>query len=776
MSFRLAYKRLFLAVIIYFSVTISPAYSALPVTTSTNFEEVFWGVTFNGKDQQESALFLRDTNKHVWIAAKDLQHWRFRIPEVASQDYQGDVFYPLDGFGKLTYQVDETTQVINIVAPADLFLNTTYNNATVSPTPVSSTLGGFLNYDGAVQYDQQKLQLGALTELGVFNSWGVGVMTLAGKDLSDTNHIVRLDDTWTTDIPDSMTSLRFGDNNSRSGQWGGAVHFGGIQWATNFTTQPRFIPFPTLAVAGEAVLPSTVDVFVNNALQLRTDVPIGPFSITNVPVLTGQGDARIVVKDLLGREQVITQPYYVTPQLLSQGVKSFSYEAGLVRQNYGLDSLNYGRTFTSGTFRYGLSDQFTGEAHGEFLQMQQTMGVSGSYLYPELGIFNLSIAGSHSDYGLSPLVAASFQRQLRWLNFALSTRLAGKNYTQIGLRPDALAPSAISSISTGVSFGSYGSLGIGYIQQNNRDKTDVNIGTISYNVSFGNIGSVSLGYLTTLDGEPNSNISLTFTTSLGDKTSASLSGVDQQNSKLATLQVQQGVPRGNGMGYRVIASEGSSERFGAAVNLQNNVGLYNAEVSYAGGQTAYRGNISGGVAMMGLRPPTFSRRLTNSFAMVHVPGIPNVRVYTDNQEVGVTDANGDLLIPQLRAYQRNPIRIEQADLPFDAQFSNLEHEAVPFFRSGYDVNFAIKRSRGALLTLLLGDGKPLPSGALVHIIGQEEEFPVALRGEVFITGMQADNKLRTNWQGQSCEFSVAFPEGEDPLPNLGTFTCLGVKP
>ena len=119
-------------------------------------------------------------------------------------------------------------------------------------------------------------------------------------------------------MPASMTSFRLGDTNSRPGQWGGAVHFGGIQWATNFTTQPRFVPFPTLAVAGEAILPSTVDVFVNNALRMHTDVPSGPFSLTNVPVLSGQGDANIVVKDILGREQIITLPYYVTPQLLSR--------------------------------------------------------------------------------------------------------------------------------------------------------------------------------------------------------------------------------------------------------------------------------------------------------------------------------------------------------------------------------------------------------------------------------------------------------------------------
>jgi outer membrane usher protein len=179
---------------------------------------------------------------------------------------------------------------------------------------------------------------------------------------------------------------------------------------------------------------------------------------------------------------------------------------------------------------------------------------------------------------------------------------------------------------------------------------------------------------------------------------------------------------------------------------------------------------------MGATWPQFSRRLTDSFALVHVPGIPNVRVYADNQLAGVTDANGDVIIPRMRAYQRNPIRIEQADLPFDAQFSNLELEAVPYYRSGYELNFAIKRSRGALFTLVLADGKPMPAGALVQINGAGEAFPVALRGEVFITGLEDNNRLRAAWRGQSCEFAVAYPKTEEPLPNLGSFTCSGVTP
>ncbi|MCK9623148.1 MAG: fimbria/pilus outer membrane usher protein, partial [Methylobacter sp.] len=333
--------------------------------------------------------------------------------------------------------------------------------------------------------------------------------------------------------------------------------------------------------------------------------------------------------------------------------------------------------------------------------------------------------------------------------------------------------------STSVSLGIYGSLNLGYIYQDNRDNPDVKIARASYNVSLGRVGALNLGYFRSLKGLPDDSVALTFTFSLseilGGNTSASLGGTALQDNEQAALQIQRSLPRGNGFGYRLLASEGRTERFDAGISMQNDVGLYSAEVSRSGEQTGFRGSVSGGVAMMGLRPH-FSRRLTNSFALVHVPGIANVRVYADNQLAGFTDANGDALIPQLRPYQSNPIRIEQADLPFDAQFNNLQLEAVPYYRSGYDLNFAIKRSRGALFTLVLADGKPMPAGALVQINGQGEEFPVALKGEVFMTGLQANNNLRATWRGQSCEFAVAFPEMEDPLPNLGSFTCSGVTP
>ncbi len=56
-------------------------------------------------------------------------------------------------------------------------------------------------------------------------------------------------------------------------------------------------------------MPSTVDVFVNNVKAYSQDVPSGPFVISDLPVVTGSGEARIVVRDATGREVETVTPF-----------------------------------------------------------------------------------------------------------------------------------------------------------------------------------------------------------------------------------------------------------------------------------------------------------------------------------------------------------------------------------------------------------------------------------------------------------------------------------
>jgi outer membrane usher protein len=162
--------------------------------------------------------------------------------------------------------------------------------------------------------------------------------------------------------------------------------------------------------------------------------------------------------------------------------------------------------------------------------------------------------------------------------------------------------------------------------------------------------------------------------------------------------------------------------------------------------------------------------------VVKVADYPNVGVLFENQLVGRTDARGYFVVPDLRPYDRNALSIRESDLPLDATVGSLKLDASPYFRSGVLVPFPVKRTRAAVLTVLLSGGMPLPSGAVVRVDDNPEEFPSALHGEVYVNGLATRSRLTVRWKGQSCNLDVIYPETSDPLPDLGAFTCQGVQP
>jgi outer membrane usher protein len=735
--------------------------------------EVWLTVTINGQERPETALVLRDKSGRLLVREEDLRNWRLRVPSTSALTHDGASFYRLEDLRGLSYRVNEAQQALALDGPPSLFEGTQLRRSTSLTVPSLPPLGGFLNYDLFATHVDGLTRGNGLLELGGFGKFGAAISSFLARDVGGSSaRYIRLETTLTQDHPADLSSFRFGDAISRAGTWGRPVRFGGAQWSTNFATQPGFVTFPLPSLAGEAVLPSTVDLYVNDALRLRREIPSGPFTIPDLPIVTGQGEARLIVRDLLGRERVIVQPYYATPRLLQPGLHDFSYELGVARRNYGFASDDYGRALAVGTHRFGFSDRFTGEAHGEVLADQRTLGLGGAYLWNGIGVMSGSVAGSHGDRGTGGLLSAAFERNTRQFSVGANTQVATHDFVQLGLQPNELAPNQISQVFASTSAGRYGSFGVNYVQQSYRDRDDVKLVSGTYNVNFGKL-NVGFSVIRFLNGDERTIAGLTLTLPLDSRTTASATATAQHKDREALFQVQRNLPAGTGVGYRLAAGVGDSDRREAAISAQNDVGTYTFEASHSAGDTAVRASASGGVATIGGKA-FMSRRISDSFAVVELPEYPNVRVYADNQLVARTGNDGAALLPRLRAYETNAISIEQADLPLDAQVKGVQVYAVPYYRSGMLVKFPVTRSRGALLKVVLADSQPLPSGAVVQLVGADEEFPVGLNGEIYVTGLQAKNQLRIIWRSQSCDLDVAFAESSDPIPDLGTYTCGGV--
>jgi len=744
---------------------------------TTDASQMWLDARVNGVEFTEANRYLRTADGKLFAPTSAVAQWRVRVPQGEVRTIDGQAYVPLDAIPGLWHRIDDASQQLIVEAKPSAFVANAIPGIETQPMALSPIAhGAFLNYDAHATAQRGADALAGLVEFGVFNVFGVGSTAFLGTRSASEDRLVRLDTTWTRDLPDRMETLRLGDGITRPGAWGQTVRFGGLQWGTNFATRPDFVPFILPSVRGQAAVPSTVDLVVDNARLATTSVPPGPFELNRIPVVTGAGEVQVAVRDLLGRQTVVTQPYYVSPALLREGRADYSVEAGWTRADFGLVNNDYRDPFAAGTYRVGVADDLTVEGHGEFSGRQQTAGFSASNLWSHFGVANFSVAESRNERGaLGALGAVGFERQSRQLSVAVQTQWTTGSFARLGLPADRPAPRQLTVARVGFSPSGRDSLAVGYLVQNDRGSGRTKALTASYSTHIARDVYVSLFAASTLAGGSSTTAGMVLTMPLGVRTAASAGWTRQAGHDEEYAQLQRNVTAGNSVGYRLLAGQAGGPHEEAGVVLQTDVAVLGAEAGRAFGVARETLDAAGGVAAVdgGVR---FSRRIDDSFAVVKVADYPGVRVYVENQEVARTDAGGVAFLPQLRPYQRNQVRIDEQDLPLEAEVDALGITVTPAYRSAALAEFPVRRGDGAVLQIVLDDGTPLPAGATVHVLGREAAFPVAMRGEAYVTGLERHTRLVARWNGQTCELAVALPQPAGPLPRIGPLPCSGVRP
>jgi outer membrane usher protein len=229
------------------------------------------------------------------------------------------------------------------------------------------------------------------------------------------------------------------------------------------------------------------------------------------------------------------------------------------------------------------------------------------------------------------------------------------------------------------------------------------------------------------------------------------------------------------LGWRTLAGQQQGEdRAEGGLYYMGRYGRLSGDLSTSSSQTAMRLGAAGGLVMADGHVFA-TRRMDDSFAIAEVAGYGDVGMGLGNNVLTRTDAAGIALIPRLMAYQENPIRIDPTELPLSAEIDSIEQMAVPAWRSAVKVVFPVRSGHAALIKLVFDDGEPAPAGAVVQIQGDKQEFYVARRGEVFVTGLQPANQVWLTWNNTKCQFSLTLPaEAPSEIVRLGPLPCKGV--
>ena len=729
--------------------------------------------TVNGQPAITTLVVRRDADGTLLLRAADLATLRLKKPTRGALLVNGERYYRLGAEMGARVSFDATTQHADVSLPPEAFLETIRQASTADqPRATTPALGGFLNYDLYGENSSQRSSLGGIVEAGFFTPHGVGTSTLLSRDDNGGRSAVRLETTWTLDLPERVATLRLGDAISASGAWGRSVRFGGVQFGTNFATQPTLVTTPMLAAHGSAVVPSTVDVFVNGARVASQDVPPGPFTIDHVPSITGAGQMQVVVTDALGRQQILSQPYYTGPALLRAGLSEYSFELGSSREDYGYSSNAYGDLVAAATFRRGFTDQLTAEAHAE---MQAggpaAVGLDGSWQAGQIGILSATLAAGGVDE-MGWLAGFGFEHNGQRTSLFARTQFASESFAQLGTGDVDDRPKQRTFVGFGLDFARFGNLQVAYGLQSSWTGPRQETVGVSHALTLGDFGFLNLIVSQNVGADKSTDVFLNWTMPLGDRRSAALSlrqstAATNGDEFAAVASVQQSLPAGTGVGYLVSLASNEDAQLGAS--YQGRAGTAGVQYARRNNTDGWRADVSGGLAITaaGVMP---ARRLDRSFAVVKVADYKDLTVYVENQPIGRTDDQGRILLEGLRPYERNEVSIDPKQLPMDAALAVPVMQITPAYRSGALVEFPVTRARPATLRLLRSDGTAVPAGASVRT--QQETVPVALEGLVYLNEAEGTQRAVAEWiGGHRCEFTFTRVDGTDPVPDLGTIGC-----
>jgi outer membrane usher protein len=730
----------------------------------------------NGKSEGEARVLQLEPGK-FYATGDSFAQWRLKPPPKAACQVEHVIYFAVADLPNAVVSFDPSQQILSITAPASSFVETRLGPVSHPPFKADSATGVFLNHDFRASYADGHPGLAGLMQGGLFSRAGILTVEFAESDLTKSTKPLWLNSIFEREVPELRASLTLGDAVSASAPWASQVHYTGLRWASKFSTQPDFVSLVLPSMAGTATQASTVDIFVNDMETIHQSVDTGPFSVQNIPVIGDEGDIRMVVTDELGHQLVISRPFIAASTILPPGVNEYTYEAGALRRNFGVISLDYDSFAVVGTQRRGITPELTLDARTEILDTSQTFAGGADYAVASIGILSGGAALSHAaTVGDGMLAYGTFARQTKKFSFSANAQVTNSTFRQLGLAEGTLPSALTMQAQLSHNIRKVASFALGYLKEDNRLKSNFSATTISTSLQIGG----GIYFAGVIDYTPGIKYPLSSTITLvkpfgNHRTLSASTNIDGDGLSTAVDLIKQ-VPVSTGYGYRV-HTDLSTTALGlteADVTYQNSTGTYQSQSSEKSGELALSVEETSSLVLLDshiLR----SRWIDNSFALVEVPDIAGVKVFANNQFIAETNAKGLVVIPTLIPYQQNMVRLDDDGVPIDINLDLAERAVVPRSNTGVVVKFSALHETGATVVLVGKDQIPLPLGTQVTITGDATQYEVYLHGEVYVRGILFPAHMIASGANGNCEVTVEAPLTKESLPRIGPLVCEGIK-
>lgn len=739
----------------------------------------------NGEPKNLIGAFFRLDDGRMAVRASELEELG-----ISATDTGPDDFIVLEDMNTLSYVFEADTQTINFsVAPEGLSLNRIDARNQRGYEPAQRGLGGALNYSlftsASSNLDSQVVAYNGVSgafEGRVFGEYGTVWSSGVARDMQElSNGFVRLETAWDYDDPERVLSYRLGDTISGALPWTRPVRMAGLQVQRDFSLRPDIITMPLPTVSGSAVVPSTVNVYVNNAQVFSSDVPAGPFEIANIPIVASGGEAQVVVRDAAGRESMTSAPIYASSLLLQPGLYEYSAEVGISRHQFGIESNSYSDIpMASMTARYGLTDTLTLEAHAEVTPDLLNVGLGMvTQVTPWLRSSGAGSFSTHEGTSGSQIFAA-LEVESGWFTGRVSTQRTFGTFTDLGwvtaadesetFQPrdfvldltDIRPPEVLDQVSLGIPLGfarSQLSLNATHLKRAGDEPQYILAAAFSCPL-FNSSTLLATAFKDLADSD---SVGAYIGVSMPLGQNGSLTSSLSHDRGGMGYGVEYSKPRGlepGSFGWQARVVEGDSPQHMAAASYRGRYADAQARVLHYGESITGTAELDGAIVASG-GGVFLTHRIDDAFAVVDV-GTPNVDVFHENRRVATTDSSGRALVTGLRSYELAKISIDPLHLPIDVQLPAAEVRVSPADRAGIVVDFnAHGSAKAALLILKAPDGKVLPAGSAGRLEGTGEEFVVGYDGQAFVSNLSESNTVVIDsGNGGTCR--AIFPYVEEP--------------
>jgi outer membrane usher protein FimD/PapC len=753
-------------------------------------EALVVNITVNTVSKGDFFVF-RNPQGEFFVKVADSPTLGIQLPaDIAVVEIEKERHTALSSLRSVAVVFDERKLTLDITAPVGLLQKTTMDLSSVPPSPHGVYLpkesSAFLNY--AVNYSYRNPDgskaFAVVNKLGARSGDFFLITDSQYTQTEQASDFVRLMSSITYERPKALQWITLGDMFATSGNLGSTISIGGFGIKKAYQMDPSLIRQPTLNFTGAAMLPSQVDIYVDGVLAGRQRIQPGPFELNNLNYYGGMRNVDLIVKDAFGMEQRFRYPTYFTNALLKRGLHEYSYNIGLLREQYGIKSNDYGKPAFSAFHRFGATNAWTIGAGGEAADGIYNGSVQSSYLIPRSGVVTLELAASQSSIGSGWAGAFSYSYQKGRFGGSLSLAKYSPDYATIG--GGLLFQKIDYATAIGASYHTekWGALSLGYSQQNYYDTGDrkVTSATYSYNLTR----SLTLGITTQAVKEGSADtdyqvfVSLNFYSDKGIQASAQHQSTRDGNAE--TVQLRKNQPTGEGWGYNAVAtrnagnSSGSMYSISPSVQYNGRYGIYSLDSYFqlgdiiktdthnlgAAGAVVYAGGFFG-----------LTRPVNDSFGFVMVDKLPGVPLKVNNEEIGKTDASGRLIIPTMRSYNVNQLDLTPANIPIDYSISGVNVNVLPLLWSGSCIAFDVSRVQavtGSILIKQQGKIIPLEFYDVTMIVnGKAFKFPTGRGGEFYFDTVGKTADKNPSAQQQGCRAIREKTSNADKIDVPGTY-------